>query len=385
MPPGGGLDRRPTAEGVVQGVEGVRSGPWPTEMASDGADEARVRQSRQCVEQDRHRRLLIEFGGTEELDVAHESSQVCNPAHPGALQVGPQGLPLVGVHEGMVSRRLWWACCCAGIACAHAIGSSSASSRVNCRCLARSLGRSRMSAPGGLLSPESDPRLRRLSGRVWQMRGSQARRMGSGRSSSFQMSTLLPDASSHLPMPPRACRLDTDCPALHRRRPARSCAPRPQDTADQGRVRSDASKVDRDDGGRDRRRLRVTANRRLGMAHPRTPAHAAERHKRLVRLDGEWSEADDFFKPLHTTHLIERCPEITRFLDLPPAHDSSSHRATTTVGPTNHCWMSDPETRKGAAKTGRSLFPVCSRERKEALERASDLRVYLWAILGSNQ
>jgi len=33
---------------------------------------------------------------------------------------------------------------------------------------------------------------------------------------------------------------------------------------------------------------------------------------------GEWSDADDLFKPLHTAHLIERCPEITKFLDLPP-------------------------------------------------------------------
>lgn len=33
---------------------------------------------------------------------------------------------------------------------------------------------------------------------------------------------------------------------------------------------------------------------------------------------GELSDADDFFKPLHASHLVERCPEIERFLDLPP-------------------------------------------------------------------
>ncbi len=32
---------------------------------------------------------------------------------------------------------------------------------------------------------------------------------------------------------------------------------------------------------------------------------------------GEFSDADDFFKPLHAAHLIERCPEVTTYLDLP--------------------------------------------------------------------
>jgi hypothetical protein len=31
----------------------------------------------------------------------------------------------------------------------------------------------------------------------------------------------------------------------------------------------------------------------------------------------ELSDADDFFKPMHAAHLIERCPEIVRFLGLP--------------------------------------------------------------------
>jgi hypothetical protein len=30
------------------------------------------------------------------------------------------------------------------------------------------------------------------------------------------------------------------------------------------------------------------------------------------------SSADDFFAPLHVAHLNERCPEIVRFLGLPP-------------------------------------------------------------------
>ena len=33
---------------------------------------------------------------------------------------------------------------------------------------------------------------------------------------------------------------------------------------------------------------------------------------------GEQSFADDFFKPLHTEHLIERCPLALPFLALPP-------------------------------------------------------------------
>ena len=33
---------------------------------------------------------------------------------------------------------------------------------------------------------------------------------------------------------------------------------------------------------------------------------------------GEFSQADDFFQPLHTSHLLERCPELGSLLDLPP-------------------------------------------------------------------
>lgn len=33
---------------------------------------------------------------------------------------------------------------------------------------------------------------------------------------------------------------------------------------------------------------------------------------------GPWSEADDFFRPFHATHLIEWRPELARYLALPP-------------------------------------------------------------------
>ena len=32
----------------------------------------------------------------------------------------------------------------------------------------------------------------------------------------------------------------------------------------------------------------------------------------------EMSEADDFFKPMHVYHLIERCPNVVKYLALPP-------------------------------------------------------------------
>jgi len=31
---------------------------------------------------------------------------------------------------------------------------------------------------------------------------------------------------------------------------------------------------------------------------------------------GEWSDSDDFFKPIHTEHLIEKQPEILKYLSL---------------------------------------------------------------------
>jgi hypothetical protein len=33
---------------------------------------------------------------------------------------------------------------------------------------------------------------------------------------------------------------------------------------------------------------------------------------------GELSKEDDFFRPWHASHLVERCPELGHLLDLPP-------------------------------------------------------------------
>jgi len=33
---------------------------------------------------------------------------------------------------------------------------------------------------------------------------------------------------------------------------------------------------------------------------------------------GDYSDADDFFKPIHTKHLTEWCPNVIKFLGLPP-------------------------------------------------------------------
>lgn len=33
---------------------------------------------------------------------------------------------------------------------------------------------------------------------------------------------------------------------------------------------------------------------------------------------GELSDAADFFAPWHSSHLVERCPEVAHLLDLPP-------------------------------------------------------------------
>ena len=35
---------------------------------------------------------------------------------------------------------------------------------------------------------------------------------------------------------------------------------------------------------------------------------------------GEYSDADDFFKPLHVEHLREWCPEAIKYLGLPPGY-----------------------------------------------------------------
>lgn len=37
-----------------------------------------------------------------------------------------------------------------------------------------------------------------------------------------------------------------------------------------------------------------------------------------LHLGGEYSEAADFFDPLHHAHMAERCPVALPFLALPP-------------------------------------------------------------------
>lgn len=34
----------------------------------------------------------------------------------------------------------------------------------------------------------------------------------------------------------------------------------------------------------------------------------------------EFSSADSFFSPLHSSHLIQKCPEVMKFLGLPPGY-----------------------------------------------------------------
>ncbi len=33
---------------------------------------------------------------------------------------------------------------------------------------------------------------------------------------------------------------------------------------------------------------------------------------------GEYSDADDFYKPIHIGHLLELCPQVLQYLGLPP-------------------------------------------------------------------
>lgn len=33
---------------------------------------------------------------------------------------------------------------------------------------------------------------------------------------------------------------------------------------------------------------------------------------------GDWSDAPDFFEPMHVTHVEQRCPEVIPYLTLPP-------------------------------------------------------------------
>jgi hypothetical protein len=53
------------------------------------------------------------------------------------------------------------------------------------------------------------------------------------------------------------------------------------------------------------------------VAGPWPLSSAPERDERLVRLDRELSGDADLFNPLHAAHLVERCPQIGPYLDLP--------------------------------------------------------------------
>ena len=53
-----------------------------------------------------------------------------------------------------------------------------------------------------------------------------------------------------------------------------------------------------------------------GLRHPITPNATGW----YVWSGEEFSDADDFFKPYCVKHLIERRPEILKYLGLPPGH-----------------------------------------------------------------
>jgi hypothetical protein len=50
-----------------------------------------------------------------------------------------------------------------------------------------------------------------------------------------------------------------------------------------------------------------------GLRHPQTATTAG-----WFIWSGNWSTDDNFFAPLHTAHLLDRCPEIIRYLGLAP-------------------------------------------------------------------
>ena len=51
-----------------------------------------------------------------------------------------------------------------------------------------------------------------------------------------------------------------------------------------------------------------------GLRHPPT----GDTNGWYIWCGEELSQEPDFFVPLHTGHLIDRCPEVMRFLGLPP-------------------------------------------------------------------
>lgn len=50
-----------------------------------------------------------------------------------------------------------------------------------------------------------------------------------------------------------------------------------------------------------------------GLRHPPTDTTSG-----WYIWTGVYTEADDFFRPLHASHLVERCPELLPLLEFPP-------------------------------------------------------------------
>src|SRR5689334_13987647 len=51
-----------------------------------------------------------------------------------------------------------------------------------------------------------------------------------------------------------------------------------------------------------------------GLRHPSENNHSAG----WYLWAGEYSDADDFFQPIHIKHLLEICPKAINYLGLPP-------------------------------------------------------------------
>ena len=64
----------------------------------------------------------------------------------------------------------------------------------------------------------------------------------------------------------------------------------------------------------------VSANVRTGLLPLNGLRHPEEGDSSgwFIWAGEELSQAPDFFQPLHVTHLEEWCPEIVKFLGLPP-------------------------------------------------------------------
>ncbi|MBC7863372.1 MAG: hypothetical protein IAF38_10380 [Bacteroidia bacterium] len=52
-----------------------------------------------------------------------------------------------------------------------------------------------------------------------------------------------------------------------------------------------------------------------GLRHPIQSAHSSNWY---IWCGEEFSQAGDFFKPVHTEHLVEMCPSIIKYLGLNP-------------------------------------------------------------------